>query len=268
MRLGPRPLGDRLRSIRGVVGRSGGPLRRASLVAIIVLSLGSNVYLVHEAVHYFGLASAIRLDPAGLNWYAVDRGKPLPRHPLVVFFGDSRAFMWSPPTLPGGYQIVNRGISNQTTEQMVLRLEADVVALHPDLVVLEAGVNDLKAIAELPGRRAQIVADCEVNLEAIVRRCVESGAQVVVVTVFDIGDVPLWLQPFWSREVAQSVQEVNRFLPRLVRAGVVLFDANRVLEGQGSAIQREYQLDYLHLTSAAYAALNQKLVPIVSALHD
>lgn len=244
--------------------------RRAVTVALLfalLTSLGINACLASASFHYVKAATALRLDPAGLGVYAADRPKSAAAAgPVVVFFGDSRALMWSGPTVPNGYRVVNRGVGFQTTAQILLRFEADVAPLHPSVVVLEAGVNDLKAIAEFPERRAEIVADCEANLERIVDRCRQAGASVVLVTVFGIGDVPLWRRPFWSSDVAASVREVNAFLPRLAREKVVLLDADPVLVDGRGAIQRDYQLDYIHLSSSGYAALNRKLAPLLSAL--
>jgi lysophospholipase L1-like esterase len=149
---------------------------------------------------------------------------------------------------------------------MLLRLDADVTSLRPAAVVIEGGVNDLKAIADFPEQRSRIVADCEANLRQIVERCRDSGATVVLVTVFGIGDVALWRRPFWSSEVAAAVREVNAFLPGLAGERVRLFDANPVLADARGQIQRVYQLDHLHLSPAGYAALNEKLSPFLAAL--
>jgi lysophospholipase L1-like esterase len=55
-------------------------------------------------------------------------------------------------------------------------------------------------------------------------------------------------------------------LPTLAGDGVRLLDANPVLaDGQGQ-IQHAYQLDYLHLSAAGYAALNQRLSPLLASL--
>jgi lysophospholipase L1-like esterase len=238
----------------------------ALLLALLIASLVLNGCLVRAVLDYFEAAIAIRLDPVGLKMYAADRARPPRDGPLAVFFGDSRAVMWPAPTAPTGYTIVNRGIGHQTTAQLLLRLDPDVIDLRPAVVVLEGGVNDLKVLAEFPERRAQIVADCEANLERIVERCRQSGATVVLLTVFDLGDVPWWRRPFWSSEVARAIGEVNAFLPRLASEKVVLFDANEVLADERGKIRAAYQLDYLHLSVAGYGALTERVVPVLSEL--
>jgi lysophospholipase L1-like esterase len=237
-----------------------------ALSTTLVVSLGINAGLVHAALHYFETSETIRLDPGGLQTYAKERAAPQGDRPVLVFFGDSRAFMWTQPTAPIGYRVVNRGISYQTTAQMLLRIDADMAQLRPAVVVFEGGVNDLKTIASFPERRSEIIAECEANLRQIVDRCRRAGATVVVANVFSIGDVPLWRKPFWSSDVAAAVRDVNAFLPTLTGDKVVLFDANQVLVDTQGVIRRAYQLDYLHLSPAGYAALNEKLEPFVSAL--
>src|SRR5712692_694221 len=70
--------------------------------------------------------------------------KPAPSR--VVFLGDSITDNWSQPQFGGffpGKPYVNRGISGQTTPQMLVRFRQDVIALKPDVVVIFAGTNDI-----------------------------------------------------------------------------------------------------------------------------
>lgn len=71
---------------------------------------------------------------------------PTPDKPRVVFLGDSITDNWNNPGFGGffpGKPYINRGISGQTTPQMLLRFRADVLALKPAAVVLLAGTNDI-----------------------------------------------------------------------------------------------------------------------------
>src|SRR6202007_740946 len=64
----------------------------------------------------------------------------------VVFLGDSITDSWQNPIFGGffpGKPYVDRGISGQTTPQMLVRFRPDVVALHPRVVVILAGTNDI-----------------------------------------------------------------------------------------------------------------------------
>jgi lysophospholipase L1-like esterase len=239
---------------------------RVALLAVLVASLSGNVLLARAAYNFFNGMTAVRLDPVGLDVYAADRAAPPAGGPLLVFFGDSRAAMWPEPATPTGYRILNHGIGYQTTAQILMRVEEDVAHFHPSIVVLEAGVNDLKAIAQFPQQRAKIVSDCEANIQRIVDSCRRAGATVVLVTIFDIGDLALWRRPVWSGEVAAAVREVNAYLPTLAAEHVAILDAGPILDDVRGKIQGGYQLDYLHLSPAGYSALNRRLVPFLASL--
>ena len=90
----------------------------------------------------------LRTDWADLHHYADDDarlGAPAPGEQRVVFMGNSITELWQ--TLDSGFFAgrpwVNRGISGQTTPQMLVRFRQDVIDLHPTAVVILGGVNDL-----------------------------------------------------------------------------------------------------------------------------
>lgn len=83
-----------------------------------------------------------------LNKYQQENAKlpfPEPDKNRIVFMGDSITEFWSSvqPDFFLGKNYINRGISGQTTPQMLLRFRADVINLKPKLVVLLAGGNDI-----------------------------------------------------------------------------------------------------------------------------
>ena len=65
--------------------------------------------------------------------------------PRVVLMGDSITEIWpnNRPSFFDGTGIVGRGISGQVSAQMLLRFRKDVIDLHPDVVVINAGTNDV-----------------------------------------------------------------------------------------------------------------------------
>jgi len=234
---------------------------------LLVASFGGNVFLVRAWIRETLQDQIVRLDPAQLDMHAAERAEPPPPgRPVLVLFGDSRAAMWPTPAGLPEYTVLNRGIGYQTTAQIALRIDADVATAHPTVVVLEAGVNDLKTLGAIPERRAEIVANCEANLRLIVERCRALGATVIVLSVFDLGHVPIWRQPFWSDDIGTAVREVNAFLPTLAGDRIVFFDAAAVLDDDHGAIKPAYQLDHLHLVPAGYDALDARLLPLVRAL--
>jgi lysophospholipase L1-like esterase len=64
----------------------------------------------------------------------------------VIFMGDSITDFWTDPEYGGffpGKSYVDRGVSGQTTPQMLVRFRPDVIALQPKVVVILAGTNDI-----------------------------------------------------------------------------------------------------------------------------
>jgi lysophospholipase L1-like esterase len=229
------------------------------VVLVLVTSLVGNVLLFRLAIANYREVSQVRLDPYGLKLPAF-QDSPAPRpsdRPLVVLFGDSRAEQWQPPD-SSRFRFLNRGIGGQTTEQVRGRVEAQVVPLKPQVMILQAGINDLKAIALFPNRREQIVADCKANLRDVVRRATDGGAVVIVATIFPTGPVSAVRQLQWSPEIEKAVEEVNADLRSLQSTRVFVLDAFAILQRDGR-MPAEYSVDTLHLNEKAYAKLNVEL---------
>lgn len=68
-----------------------------------------------------------------------------PEPDRIVFMGDSITEFWSEidPSFFGSKPYINRGISGQTSPQMLVRFRADVIELKPAVVLILAGANDL-----------------------------------------------------------------------------------------------------------------------------
>ncbi|MDP6922851.1 MAG: SGNH/GDSL hydrolase family protein [Lutibacter sp.] len=91
--------------------------------------------------------SSIAQDWANLSYYAAanDSLRSLVAEDRVVFMGNSITESWQEfqPAFFKGKNYINRGISGQTTPQMLLRFRADVIELQPRVVVILAGTNDI-----------------------------------------------------------------------------------------------------------------------------
>jgi len=99
-------------------------------------------------------ATATRLEGRLKDWPALARYRddnariaaPKSNEDRVVFMGDSITDSWDDPKYGGfftGKPYLNRGISGQTTPQMLIRFRPDVIALQPSVVVILAGTNDI-----------------------------------------------------------------------------------------------------------------------------
>jgi lysophospholipase L1-like esterase len=107
----------------------------------------------------------------------------------VVFMGDSITDSWDDPKYGGffpGKPYVDRGISGQTTPQMLVRFRADVIALHPQVVVILAGTNDLA------GNTGPMTLEAiEDNLISMVELAKANHIHVVLSSVLPVSDYEL-----------------------------------------------------------------------------
>ncbi|MEQ8753679.1 MAG: GDSL-type esterase/lipase family protein [Coleofasciculus sp. G1-WW12-02] len=171
--------------------------------------------------------------------------------------------MWVAPAKLNGFSFINRGIGNQTSTQVLGRFEQHILPLNTDIIVVQVGINDLKAIPLFPQQKATIISNCKANIQQIVARSLNRDATVILTTIFPIGPVPLIRQPFWSPDVAQAVKEVNAYLYSLKAKNVLILDAYSLL-GENQQVQSQYVYDTLHINRRGYKALNQELTKMLS----
>ena len=101
----------------------------------------------------------------------------------VVFMGDSITDSWKLNEYFPSQPYVNRGISGQTTPQMLIRFRPDVIDLKPKVVVILAGTNDIS------GNTGPTTLDAiKGNLTSMVDLAHANGINVVLATVMPISD--------------------------------------------------------------------------------
>lgn len=236
---------------------------------LLLASLTMNGLLLRQGYWFYVQLNEVRLDPLGLRVHPsrVERSAAARNRPLVVFYGDSRAVSW-PNTAVPGLTFANRGIGGETSSQTLLRVDYHLAPLHPDVVIVQTCINDLKVIPVLPKQADRIVANCQANLDRIVAQVREMGSRVVVTTVFPAGEVPVYRRPFWSEDVARAIERVNRHIRSLKGPGVIVYDSYAVLVGDDGRINPDYSADLLHLNDAGYEALNRGLEPVLASIEE
>lgn len=111
---------------------------------------------------------------------------PAKNEKRVVFMGDSITDIWSDPKFGGffpGKPYIDRGISGQTTPQMLIRFSPDVIALHPKAIVILAGTNDLAG-----NTGPEPLSEIEDNLAAMADLARAHGIHVVLASVMPVSD--------------------------------------------------------------------------------
>lgn len=120
----------------------------------------------------------------------------------VVFLGDSITENWirADPELfgPG---IIDRGISGQTSAQMLVRFRQDVIDLHPRIVHILAGANDLAGFTGPTTLEA-----IEANIVSTAELAVANHIRVVIASVLPAARYP------WRPAIAPAIGQLNAFL--------------------------------------------------------
>ncbi|MET0387983.1 MAG: GDSL-type esterase/lipase family protein [Polyangiales bacterium] len=240
--------------------------RRILWPALVLLALATCAVCGTWLFRALQREERLRVDPFELAHYAGDQPSARrPGHTRVVLFGDSRARSW-PDHTHRGFELINRGIGYQTTRQVLGRFERDLAAWQPQVVVLQLGVNDLKATSQWPERATFIVSECKRNINELVTRSVGLGAHVVITTIFSLGAIPWFRMLMLSPAVGARIADVNRYLVTLRSEHVTVLDSAAILDGPDGKIRPEYQADFLHLNNRGYDVLDEQLDKVLRGL--
>jgi len=169
--------------------------------------------------------------------------------PRVVFLGDSITQAWG--ELQHDYfartDRINRGISGQATPQMLLRFRADVVALHPAVVHILAGTND---IAGNVGPMDLGVT--EENISSMVDLAQANRIAVVLGSVLPATDYP-WRS---GQEPGPKILALNDWLKRYASERHLVFvDYYSALTDGALGIRRTFAPDGVHPSLAGYEVM-------------
>ncbi len=166
----------------------------------------------------------------------------------VVFIGDSITEGWKLETSFPGKPYVNRGISGQTTSQILLRFRQDAIDLRPAAVVILAGTNDLAGNTG-PTTLAQI----EGNLESMAELARSNHIAVVLCSVLPTTHYP------WHPQVpnpAPRIAALNHWLrAHAAREHYTYVDYYGAMRDAAGALKHGLSADGVHPAPAAYAVM-------------
>ena len=194
------------------------------------------------------------LDWPALGRYAADNAKlalPAAGEQRVVFYGDSITDAWGRrggSVFFPGKPYVNRGISGQTTPQMLVRFQQDVVALKPAVVVILAGTNDVAGNTgpETP----EMVMD---NFESMVAVAKANGIKVVITSILPASKYPWKLE---VQNVAEKIRTLNVRLKAMCdREGLVYVDYYSAMTNAEGGLDPDLSGDGVHPTAKGYTVM-------------
>jgi lysophospholipase L1-like esterase len=193
-------------------------------------------------------------DWAQLKRYAGENSAlpaPAPGEARVVFYGDSITDGWGRLPDTGsffpGKPYINRGIGGQTTPQMLIRFEQDVVHLHPAAVVILAGTNDIAG--NTGPSTPQMTEDNFTSMAAIAK---QNGIKVILASI-----TPAYSYP-WKPGVkpVPTILELNAWLKAYcAKEGFTYLDYYSAMVDEKGAMKPGLAKDGVHPTSAGYAVM-------------
>jgi lysophospholipase L1-like esterase len=178
----------------------------------------------------------------------------------VVFYGDSITDAWGRRPNTGeffpGKPYVNRGISGQTTPQMVVRFRQDVINLRPAAVVILAGTNDVA------GNTGPMTPEMtEDNFRSMVDLAKANGIRVIVASITPAVDYP------WKKGMAPAgkIKALNNWLQGYcVNHSVTYLDYYSAMADEDGGMRPGISFDGVHPNAKGYAIMG----PLAQAAID
>jgi lysophospholipase L1-like esterase len=192
-------------------------------------------------------------DWANLGRFREDNklvAKPAKGEKRVVFMGNSITEGWIrlDPGFFSGKPYINRGISGQTTPQMLVRFKPDVINLNPSVVVILAGINDIAG--NTGPSTLEMIED---NLSSMAEIAHANGVAVVLSSVLPAYDFP-W-RP--GMEPAEKVVALNAWIKNYANTHQCIYlDYFTPMSDQKHALKAEYTEDGVHPTLAGYKIMD------------
>jgi lysophospholipase L1-like esterase len=185
---------------------------------------------------------------------------PAPEPGRVVFFGDSITDAWGRGSNPApffpGKPYLNRGISGQTTPQMLVRFQQDVVALKPAAVLILAGTNDIAGNTGIESPE-QIQDDFR-SMASIAHA---NGIKVILASILPVDDYS------WRHGLApaEKIRSMNMWLQQFcMQHGYTYLDYYSALATPAGAMKPGTAKDGVHPTPEGYAIMT----PLAQAAID
>ena len=168
----------------------------------------------------------------------------------VVFMGNSITQNWSTilPEFFEGKSYINRGISGQTTPQMLIRFRPDVIDLNPKVVLILAGIND---IAENTGpSTVKMISDNIISMAELAKM---NGIDVIISSILPAKDIS------WRPRITPThkISAVNKIIEKYAKDnGIIYLDYYSSMVDKNNGLIKDYGSDSVHPNKRGYKIMS------------
>ena len=221
-----------------------------------------NFFAIIISIMWFPIFAYANDDWAQLDIYAEANlqimSQPDSLHNRVVLIGNSITEGWAKadPEFFSKNNFVGRGISGQTTYQMLLRFREDVIDLIPEIVVINGGIND---IAE--NNYSYDEDRTFGNLVSMAQLAEANGINVIMTSVLPADKIP------WRKSISNVPGKVKSLNDRIREyaddKGFPYIDYYALMVSEGGALNPEYTKDGVHPTLEGYKTMEHIALPVI-----
>ena len=211
-------------------------MKKVILISVVILL--SNFSFAQKTEY----RELMEQDWANLKKYKTENEKIIKtkNYPEVVFMGNSITEGWvnAQPQFFEKNNFAGRGISGQTTPQMLIRFMPDVVALNPKVVVILAGTNDIAGNTGFSS-----VEMITINIKAMAQLAQANNIKVILTSILPVYDYP-W-RP--GLEPVQKIAEINTWLAKFAgENNHTYLDLFTPLKDKKEGLPKQYSEDGVH----------------------
>lgn len=155
--------------------------------------------------------------------------------PSALFLSLLASFLFVSPSLRGdALEVLNRGIGGNNSRHLLKRVDSDVLAAEPDLVVLMVGTNDM-----LNSGAAVPLEEYRANLRTLAEQILGAGARLVLMTIPPCDEPALFSRHprafFETRSPGERIADANAEVVRLAKEmGIPVVDVFQILNSIGA----------------------------------
>lgn len=230
-------------------------MKKASLIIrLILLSL-----IISSSINCYSQ------DWANIEKYKQENGKMTQKDPKefrVVFMGNSITEFWktNDSSFFNDNHYIDRGISGQTTPQMLIRFRPDVIELNPNVVVILAGIND---IAENTGPIP--IKDIFGNIISMVELAESNRIKPILCSVLPVLDF------YWHPGLApvQKIIELNNLLKSYAeKHDIPYVDYYQAMVDENKGLNKLYSEDGVHPNLTGYKVMEPLVEQAISKIRN